>query len=143
MLKKKMFLMIAGIKPNELGQASARIEDSRASDGSAGGAHALATGIKPRGNGQGRGDGARGGREAVAVVVVASATAEAISIISSSGLHSPPRSISSNSRKSISGIHRSINRSSSGGRQDTLAGGDYRVFTSVAANSDTSTQSIE
>ena len=60
-----MLLMIADIEPDELGGALARIEDSRTRDGSAGGTHALATGVKPRGNAQGRGGGARrdsGGR---------------------------------------------------------------------------------
>ena len=59
--EKKMFVMMADIEPDELGEALARIEDSRVRDGSAGGTHALATGVKPRGNGQGRGGGARGG----------------------------------------------------------------------------------
>ena len=61
-VKKKMFLMMADIELDELGGALARIDDSRTRDGSAGGTHALVTGIKPRGNGQGRGSRARGGR---------------------------------------------------------------------------------
>ena len=64
-VEKKMFWMMTDIKPDELGEALARIQDSRTMDGSAGGTHALATGVKPRGNGQGRGGGARwdrGGR---------------------------------------------------------------------------------
>ena len=59
-----MYLM-TDTDPDELGEALARMEDSRTSDGGAGGAHALATGVKPRDGGQGRGDGAwrdRGGR---------------------------------------------------------------------------------
>ena len=85
-----------------------------------------------------------GAAEAVAVLVAASTTTEAISmVIKSSGLHSPPRNISSSSRRSISGSHRSINSSSSSGRQDTLAGGDNRVFVSVATSRDTSMQSVE
>ena len=66
-------------------------------------------------------------------MLAVSATAKAISIITSSnGLHSLPRNISSSSRRSISGSHRSINSSSSC-CQDTLADGDHRVFVSVAA----------
>ena len=57
-----MLLMTADIELDELGEALAGIEDERARDGSTGGAHALATGVKPRGNGQGRGGGAPGGR---------------------------------------------------------------------------------
>ena len=53
--------MMADIDPGELGEALARIEDSRTRDGSAGGTHTLATCVKPRGNGQGCGSGARGG----------------------------------------------------------------------------------
>ena len=54
--------MMSDIEPDELGEALARIEDSRTRDGSTGGTHALAAGVKPRGNGQGRGGGDRGGR---------------------------------------------------------------------------------
>ncbi|CAM9174331.1 unnamed protein product [Ascophyllum nodosum] len=54
-VEKKMFSMTADIEPDELGEALARIEDSRTRDGSAGGTQALATGVKPRGNGQRRG----------------------------------------------------------------------------------------
>ena len=61
-VEKKIFFMIADIKFDELGEALARIEDSRTRDGSTGGTHALAKGVKPRGNGQGRGGEARGGR---------------------------------------------------------------------------------
>ena len=91
------------------------------------------------------------------VVVVTSATAEAISIISSSGLHSPqrsiigiisssglhspPRNISSSSRRSINSSSSSI--LSSGGCQDTLAGGDHCVFVYVVASPGTSMQSVE
>ena len=60
-VEKKTFLMVADIKFDELGEALARIEDSRTRDESAGGTHALATGGKPRGNGQGHGGGTRGG----------------------------------------------------------------------------------
>ena len=79
------------------------------------------------------------------MVVVASITAEAIIIINSSGLHSPPRSISGSGLHSspcniIRSSRRCINSSSSSsiGRENTLAGGDHRVFVSVAASSDTS-----
>ena len=58
-VEKKMFLMMTNADPGELGEALARIDNSRTSDGGAGGTHALATGVKPRGGGQGRGDGAR------------------------------------------------------------------------------------
>ena len=64
-VEKKMFLMMIDTDPDELGEALARLEDSRTSDGGAGGTHALATSVKPRGGGQGRGGGARrdrGGR---------------------------------------------------------------------------------
>ena len=85
------------------------------------------------------------------VVVVASATADVISIINSSGLHSSPRSITSIS--SSSGLHSpsrsissssrgSINSSSSGRQNSTLAGGDHRVFVSVAASLGTSMQRV-
>ena len=71
-----------------------------------------------------------------------------ISISSSSGLHSPPRNISRSSRRNISSSCRSINSSSSGvlnssGRQDTLVGGEHRVFVSVAASPNTYMQSFE
>ena len=42
-----MFLMIADIKFDELGEALARIEDSRTRNGSAGGTHALAVSVQP------------------------------------------------------------------------------------------------
>ena len=58
----KMFSIIKDSKFDELGEALALIEDETTRDGSTGGAHALAKGIKPRGNGQGRGGRARGGR---------------------------------------------------------------------------------
>ena len=61
-VENKMVLMMEDIEPDELGEALARIEDSRTRDGSAGGTHALATGVKPRGNSQGRGGGAQGDR---------------------------------------------------------------------------------
>ena len=54
--------MITDIKFDKLGEALARIEDSRTQDGSTGGTHVLATGVNPRGNDQRRGGGARGGR---------------------------------------------------------------------------------
>ena len=60
-----IFLLMTDTDPDELGEALARVEDSRMSNGGAGGTHALATGLKPRGGGQGRGRGARwdrGGR---------------------------------------------------------------------------------
>ena len=43
--------MMADMKLDALEKALARIEDSRTRGGSAGGTHALATGVKPRGNG--------------------------------------------------------------------------------------------
>ena len=61
-IEKKMFLVMTDTDPDELGEALARVEDSRTSIGGAGGTHALATGVKPRGGGQGRGGGARRGR---------------------------------------------------------------------------------
>ena len=61
-VENKMFLIMADIEPDQLGEALARIEDSRTRDGSAGGTHALVTGVKPQGNGQGRGGGARRNR---------------------------------------------------------------------------------
>ena len=63
-VEKNMFLL-TDTGPDELGEALARVEDSRTSNGGSGGTHALATGVKPRGGGQGRGGGARrdrGGR---------------------------------------------------------------------------------
>ena len=41
--------------PDELGEALARVEDSRTRIGGSDGTYALATGAKPRGGGQGRG----------------------------------------------------------------------------------------
>ena len=64
-VEKNMFLLMTDTDPDELGEALARVEDSRTRNGGAGGTHALATGEKPRGSGQGRGGGAqrdRGGR---------------------------------------------------------------------------------
>ena len=64
-VEKKMFLLMTDTDPDELGKALTRVEDSRTKNGGAGGAHALATGAKPRGGGQGRGGVARrdrGGR---------------------------------------------------------------------------------
>ena len=62
---KKMFLLMTDTDPNELGEALTRVDDSSTKNGGAGGVHALATGAKPQGGGQGRGGGARrdrGGR---------------------------------------------------------------------------------
>ena len=64
-VEKNMFLLMTDTDPYKLGEALARVEDSRTSNGGAGSAHALATGVKPRGGDQGRGGGARrdrGGR---------------------------------------------------------------------------------
>ena len=58
-VEKKMFLLITDTDPDELGEALTRVDDSRTKNGGAGGAHALTTGAKPRGGGQGRGGGAR------------------------------------------------------------------------------------
>ena len=52
---------MADIEPDELGEALARIEDSRTEGGSAGDTHALVIGVRLRGDGQGRGGGDRGG----------------------------------------------------------------------------------
>ena len=63
--EKNMFLLMTDTDPDELGEALTRVEDSRTKNGGAGGTHALATGAKPRGGGQGHGGGARrdrGGR---------------------------------------------------------------------------------
>ena len=76
--------------------------------------------------------GPEGVAEAVVAVTAVSATAEAINTINSSGLHSPSRSISS-----------STILSSSGRQDSTLAGGNHRVFVSVAASPDTSMQSVK
>ena len=46
-LENKMFLMIADIKFDELGEALARIEDSRMRNESVGGTHALAVSVQP------------------------------------------------------------------------------------------------
>ena len=64
-VEKNMFLLITDTDPDELGEALARVEDLKMSNGGAGGTHALATGVKPRGGGPGRGGRARrdrGGR---------------------------------------------------------------------------------
>ena len=64
-VEKNMFLLMTDTDPGEMGEALARVEDSKTSNGGAGGTHALATGVKPRGGGQGRGGGTRrdrGGR---------------------------------------------------------------------------------
>ena len=64
-VEKKMFLLMTDTDPDELGEALTPVDDSRTKNGGAGGAHALTTGAKPRGGGQGRGGGARrdrGGR---------------------------------------------------------------------------------
>ena len=64
-VEKNMFLLMTDTDPDELGEALTRVDDSRTKNGGAGGAHALATGAKPRGGGQVRGFGARrdhGGR---------------------------------------------------------------------------------
>ena len=77
-VEKKIFLMMTDIEPDEVGEALARIEDSRTRDESACSTHALATGVKSRGNGQGCGSGApqdRGGR----VKALVSTTANTIS----------------------------------------------------------------
>ena len=64
-VEEKMFLLMTDTDPDKLGVALARVEDSRTSNEGAGGTHALVTGVKTRGGGQGRGGGARrnhGGR---------------------------------------------------------------------------------
>ena len=64
-VEKNMFLLMTDTDPDELGEALTRVDDSRTKNGGAGGAHALATGAKPRGGGPGRGGGVRrdrGGR---------------------------------------------------------------------------------
>ena len=62
-VEKKMFLMVADIKFDELRKALARIEDSRKRDGSTSGTHALAKGVKPRRGRGGCGGGGRGKRD--------------------------------------------------------------------------------
>ena len=59
-VEKNMSLLITDTDPDELGEALARVEDSKMSNGGAGGTHALATGVKPQGGGRARRD--RGGR---------------------------------------------------------------------------------
>ena len=64
---KKMFLSMTDTDPDELGEALTRVDDSRTKNGGSDGAHALATGAKPRGGGarrdrEGRGN-ARGRRD--------------------------------------------------------------------------------
>ena len=61
-VKKILLLKIAGIKFDGLGEALARIDDSRTRDESTGSPHDLGTGVRHRGNGQGRGGAAREGR---------------------------------------------------------------------------------
>ena len=64
-IEKNMILLTTDTDPDELGKALARVEDSRTRNGGAGGIHALATGVKARGSGQGRDGGTRrdrGGR---------------------------------------------------------------------------------
>ena len=65
-VEKNMFLLITGVTSlitdtdsDDLGEALARVADSRTRNGGAGGTCALATGVKPRGGGQRRGGGAR------------------------------------------------------------------------------------
>ena len=54
-----MILLMTDTDPDELGESLARVEDSRTRNRGAGGTHILATGVRPRGCGQGR-DGAAG-----------------------------------------------------------------------------------
>ena len=64
-VEKNMFMVMTDTDPDELGEALARVEDSKTRNGRAGGTHALAIGVKPRGGDQGRGGRARrncGGR---------------------------------------------------------------------------------
>ena len=101
-------------------------------DGNAGGTHALATGVKPRCNGQGRGGGARwdlGGR------------GNARGKRDGKG-----HCIIITSRRSINGSHGSSSISHSSNRsdhQDTLAGGDHHMFVSVATSQDISMQNVQ
>ena len=144
-----MFLLMTDTDPDELGEALARVEDSRTSNGGAGGIHALATGVQPQGSGQGVAAGLDRTAEAMATLA-ADVTTKAISliIINSSGLRSPSYSISSNGvhslpRNSSSLRSTSSSHSSSSNHQDILAGGNHRVFVSVATSPDISMQNIE
>ena len=56
-VEKTMFLLMTDTDLDELGEALAWVEDSKTSNGGAGGPYTLATGVKPRGGGQGRGGG--------------------------------------------------------------------------------------
>ena len=172
-VEKKMFLLMTDTDSDELGEALTRVDDSRTNNGGAGGAHALATGAKPRGGGQGRGGGVRrdrGGRGnargrldgkgqqhhqqqwASQLVVQQHQQWDSLPRNNSNGLHSLPRNNSiglyslprnSSSRKRISGSHRSGNYSSSRDHQDILADGDHREFVFVAASPDISIQNVE
>ena len=57
-VEKNMFLLMIDTDPDALGEALARVEDSRTSNG--GGIHALVTRVKPRGGGPRRDRGGRG-----------------------------------------------------------------------------------
>ena len=59
---KNMFLLMTDTDPDELGEALVWVEDSKTSNGGAGGPYALATGVNPRGGGQGLGGGVRRNR---------------------------------------------------------------------------------
>ena len=54
-VEKNMFLLMTDTGSDELGGALARIEDTRTSNGGDSGSHALATGVRSRGGGQGGG----------------------------------------------------------------------------------------
>ena len=160
-VEKNMLLLMTVTDPDELGEALARVEDARTSNGGAGGTHALPQVYSREAAARGAAAGLDGTAEAMATLA-ADATAKDISIIiinssglrspsysiSSNGLHSPPRN--SSSRRSISGSHRNNSGSHSSGshsnssdHQEILAGGDHRVFVSVAASPDISMQNVE
>ena len=103
-VEKKMFLLLTDNDPDELGEALTRVEDSRTKNGGAGGTHALTTGTKPRGGGQGRSGGARrdrggrgnarGRRDGKGQHIIINNNGLRVPLCSniSNGLHSLPRS---------------------------------------------------
>ena len=81
--------------------------------------------------------------KAISIIIINTSGLRSLSCsISSSGLHTPPR----NSHRSISSSHSSnsgSHSSSSSDHQDTLAGGDHRVFVTVAVSPDVSMHNVE
>ena len=162
-VEKKMFLLITDTDPDELGEALARVENSRMSNGGAGGTHALATGVKPRGGGPGRGGRARrdrGGRGNARARRDGKGhqphhqqqwASQPPVQYQQQWASQPPAQ--QQRRRSISGSHSNLSgshsnssgshSSSSNDHQDILSGGDHRVFVSVAASPDISMQNVE